>query len=125
MSDERMEGDMGAPLLRLGVRLVNRTVVITAVGDIDIATAPTLRAELLRQVDADVDTVILDLSKVAFMDSSGLGVVIAAVNRTTSRGIRFSVVCPAGKLRRIFEITGVATRVAMSDSLDMAMGAPA
>jgi anti-sigma B factor antagonist len=116
---------MAAPLLRLDVRLVDRAVVITADGEIDIATAPTLRAELLRQVDADVETVILDLCKVTFMDSSGLGVVIAALNRTTSRGSRFSVVCPAGKLRRIFEITGVASRVAMSDSLDAALAAPA
>ncbi|MET0512813.1 MAG: STAS domain-containing protein [Thermoleophilaceae bacterium] len=79
--------------------------MLSVEGEIDIFTAPRLISVLNQAVTDAVHSVIVDLSAVGFMDSTGLALLINAHRRLTRRQKGFAVVCPAGPLRRVFEIT--------------------
>jgi len=65
-------------------------VIVAAEGEIDMSTSPALR-EQLRAPDAQAPTVVLDLSAVTFMDSSGLGVIVGQHKRSREQSFRFAV----------------------------------
>jgi anti-sigma B factor antagonist len=74
-------------------------------GEVDIATAAKLISVLNSSVADAIKSVIVDLSRVGFMDSTGLALLINANRRLSLRRKGFAVVCPPGSLRRVFEIT--------------------
>ena len=74
-------------------------------GELDIATAPRLISVLNQAVQDVLHSLVVDLSKCGFMDSTGLALLINAHRRLTRRSKGFAVVCPPGPLRRVFEIT--------------------
>jgi anti-sigma B factor antagonist len=74
-------------------------------GEVDIASASRLITVLNSSVADAIKSVIVDLSHVGFMDSTGLALLINANRRLTLRRKGFAVVCPPGPLRRVFEIT--------------------
>jgi anti-sigma B factor antagonist len=74
-------------------------------GELDIATAPRLISILNRSVQDALRSLVVDLSDVDFMDSTGLALLINAHRRLTRRSKGFAVVCPPGPLWRVFEIT--------------------
>ena len=79
--------------------------VLFVEGEIDVASAPRLIAALNEAVAEAARSVIIDLTSVGFMDSTGLALLINAHRRLAIRRKGFAVVCPAGPLRRVFEIT--------------------
>jgi anti-sigma B factor antagonist len=74
-------------------------------GEVDIATASRLISVLNSSVAEAIRSVVVDLSRVGFMDSTGLALLINANRRLSLRRKGFAVVCPPGPLRRVFEIT--------------------
>jgi anti-sigma B factor antagonist len=74
-------------------------------GEVDIASASRLITVLNSSVADAIKSVIVDLSHVGFMDSTGLALLINANRRLTLRRKGFAVICPPGPLRRVFEIT--------------------
>lgn len=79
--------------------------VVRVCGDIDISTAPGLRAALDRP---DTDHMVVDLRGVAFLDSTGLGVLVGALKRLRRRGGSLKVVADrGGRVRRLFELTNL------------------
>jgi anti-sigma B factor antagonist len=74
-------------------------------GELDIATAPRLISVLNQAVQDVLHSLVVDLSKCGFMDSTGLALLINAHRRLARRSKGFAVVCPPGPLRRVFEIT--------------------
>lgn len=74
-------------------------------GEVDIATASRLISVLNSSVAEAIKAVVVDLTAVGFMDSTGLALLINANRRLTLRRKGFAVVCPPGSLRRVFEIT--------------------
>jgi anti-sigma B factor antagonist len=91
----------------LAVERVSRDDVelVSVEGEIDVGTASRLIG-LLNQLVLDARrSVVIDLSAVDFMDSTGLALLINAQRRLTRRSKGFAVVCPPGPLLRVFEIT--------------------
>jgi anti-sigma B factor antagonist len=73
-------------------------------GELDIATAPRMIAAL-NESFARLDLpLIVDLSNVDFMDSTGLALMMNAYRRVKRRGQGFAIVCPGGPISRVFEI---------------------
>jgi anti-anti-sigma factor len=79
--------------------------VLRVEGELDCATAPRLLSVLNQSVADAARSVIVDLTFVGFMDSTGLALLINAHRRLTRKRKGFAVVCPAGPLRRVFELT--------------------
>jgi anti-sigma B factor antagonist len=74
-------------------------------GEVDLHVAPELRDRLTIAIDGGADYVVLDLSRVTFIDSMALGVLLAALKRLRPTGGELRLVVPDNDLRRIFEIT--------------------
>jgi anti-sigma B factor antagonist len=73
-------------------------------GELDIATAPRMIAAL-NEAFAELSTpLVVDLSSVDFMDSTGLALLMNAHRRVRRRGQGFAIVCPGGPISRVFEI---------------------
>lgn len=91
--------------------------VVTASGELDVATAPQLRAYLHGLVDEGASTVVVDLSDVGFLDSTTLGVLISVHKRLAESGGVVELVIPHTRLLRIFQITGLDRVFTIHDSL--------
>lgn len=81
------------------------TRVITLHGPIDVSRAMELRDLLGAQIDSPAARVLLDLSDVPLIDSSGIGILVTAHRRAAEQGARFALAGPAGAVARVFEMT--------------------
>ena len=78
--------------------------LLSVEGELDIATAPRMIAAL-SEAFAELSTpLVVDLSSVDFMDSTGLALLMNAYRRVRRRGQGFAIVCPGGPISRVFEI---------------------
>jgi anti-sigma B factor antagonist len=92
-------------------------------GEIDIATSPRLIAALNEAVTDSVGGMVVDLTAVEFMDSTGLVLLVRAQRRMRKRGRGFAVVCPDGPVRRIFVITDMVGTLGVSPTREAALAA--
>jgi anti-sigma B factor antagonist len=93
--------------------------VIAATGELDLSGAAALEAEIESlTADPDLGTVVLDLSGLEFMDSSGLRTIVLADMRAREAGRRFVLVWGPETVHRVFEITRMSDRLDFVDSLE-------
>jgi anti-anti-sigma factor len=76
-------------------------------GELDLASAPALEARIERLCVEGASVVVLDLSKLGFMDSTGLQAVLAATKRCERDGLELLLTGATGAVQRLFELTGV------------------
>jgi anti-sigma B factor antagonist len=100
------------------VRRVRGWSVIEITGDLDMATAPALRQVILQQLSQGTRYVAVDLTGADFIDSSGLGVLVAALKRVRTHDGELAVVCPDPRLRRSFELTELVSVLGLRDTAD-------
>jgi anti-sigma B factor antagonist len=100
-------------------------VVLVAGGEIDYAASPQLSERIADHVNAGAHHLVLDVSKVTFIDSTAIGVLVGAVMRMREHRVEgsLSVVCDPDNRRvlRIFEIAGVDSMIALHDSREEAL----
>jgi anti-sigma B factor antagonist len=101
------------PLLSIAVTSSNGTRVVAVAGDLDIATVPELACELGKLEQCNVT---VDLTRVTFVDSSGLRCILEARNRIDGDGYTMVVRGASRIVRRAFEITGLDTVLLVADS---------
>ena len=94
-------------LLRVDSTCEADTATITAEGEVDLATVNTLRTALTRAMQQGAAHVTLNLDKVTYIDSSGLGTLIGAHKRLASSGGTLVVRCSQARVLRLFTITGL------------------
>jgi len=80
---------------------------IEAQGEIDVATAPELRDALYRLIDRGEKDICVDMKGVTFIDSSGLGALVASLKRARQGDADITITNLAGASRKVFEITGL------------------
>ncbi|MEU1886699.1 STAS domain-containing protein [Micromonospora sp. WMMD987] len=88
------------PLGVLGVEHLDGVAVVTAAGDLDIATGDDLHGALAEAVDADRH-VVVDLVRVHLIDSTALGVLVRARQEARHRGRRLSLAGPSRFVRTV------------------------
>lgn len=83
--------------------------VVEVAGELDLHSAPQLRAELVRAVEnnASPPRVVVDLSGVTFLDSTGVGVLVGALKRARQANGSLHFCGAQPRVRRVFEITGL------------------
>jgi anti-sigma B factor antagonist len=95
--------------------------VVALSGEIDAHSAPRLGSRLFGLAEEGKTGVIVDLSEVTFMDSTGLGVLVNALRHFSLRHARMVLVCPTDRLLRPFEITGLAGHLPIFDTREHAL----
>jgi anti-sigma B factor antagonist len=93
-------------------------VRLVLTGDLDLATAAEGEAAIIAAEENQPPLLILDLSELEFMDSTGLRVVISAASRARDDKRRLVLVKGPEVIQRVFEITRLAERLDMVDSVD-------
>jgi anti-sigma B factor antagonist len=83
------------------------TPVLEAQGEIDVASAPEFHASLADLIGQDPDIVIVDMSGVTFIDSTGLGVLVAAEKEMREGGHDLRLVVTQPQIIRLLELTGL------------------
>lgn len=81
--------------------------VIKVVGEIDVYTAPKLREVIVAAIDKGNKKLIVDIEAVAFLDSTGLGVLVGALKKVRADNGSLDIICTSDRLLRIFSITGL------------------
>jgi anti-anti-sigma factor len=97
-----------ADQLRIDVRQDSGRVILTLVGELDMASS-----ELLEQAVASEDVlgesmVVLDLQQLQFIDSTGLRVILTTLDRCRERGQEFAITPGSEQVQRLLSVTGVA-----------------
>jgi len=82
-----------------------RTQVISISGEIHVSTAPEFSERLNHAIALGKTNVVLDLSRVSFIDSTGLSVLLNGLRRVRRAKGRMIVVCDNPTVLRLFEIT--------------------
>lgn len=90
---------------RIEVEPSRDVVRVVPVGELDLATADKLREEIDRLHVAGFNRLVLDLSKLRFMDSTGLRLVLETNARARDDGWTFSLVRGPEAVQRLFEVT--------------------
>ncbi|MEO8698098.1 MAG: STAS domain-containing protein, partial [Acidimicrobiales bacterium] len=90
--------------------------VVDITGDLDMATAPALRTLVVQLLSTGARLIAIDLTAADFMDSTGLGMLVAALKRVRTHDGELVVICPEPRLRRIFELTELVTVFGLRDS---------
>lgn len=80
-------------------------VIMSVSGDIDTFAAPDFKDELFRCLDSGNGRIIIDMTGSSFIDSTGLGVLVAGAKRAREREL--AIVCENATLGRIFAIVGL------------------
>ena len=99
----------------------DRTHVVAPTGEIDAVTSPTLGRHLLALAEEGKTGLIVDLSKVTFIDSTGIGVLINTVRQVSHRHGHLVLVCPTERILRPFEVTGLTDRLVITASREEAV----
>lgn len=84
------------------------TVAIAVQGELEITTAPRFKQLLVQAVDQHKRGIVVDFSGLSFIDSTALGVLIAAQRRMQDDA-RLAIVCTHPQVLNVFEITGIDT----------------
>jgi anti-sigma B factor antagonist len=86
-----------------------RTRVLATAGEIHVTTAPDLSDRLNAAIDAGRTRLVLDFTELAFIDSTGLSVLLAALRRLAPQDGALVLVCTNPTVLRLFEITRLDT----------------
>ncbi|MCD0450608.1 STAS domain-containing protein [Actinocorallia sp. API 0066] len=94
--------------------------VINVEGEIDVYTAPKLREKLIDLVNKGKFHLLVDMEKVEFLDSTGLGVLVGGLKRVRAHDGSLELVCTQERILKIFRITGLTKVFGIHDSIDEA-----
>lgn len=100
----------------LVARRVNESLEVVIAGELDMAATFKLEPELDRLLDApDLRRLECDLAGVSFVDSSGLGLLLALRERAQDRGVAMTIVSVSARMQRILDVSGIGTVLAEAE----------
>jgi anti-sigma B factor antagonist len=108
--------------LAIDVRHGQGHAIVTAGGEIDLSTVTRLRERLFELVASGRPQVV-DLDRVSFIDSAGLGALIGTANRAAAHGGSVYAACGRQKIRELFRLAGLDCRIPLARTLDEALAA--
>ena len=97
-----------------------RAGVIVAEGEIDLAAAPRLREAMTDHLAAGRVHLLMDLTSVTFIDSTGLGVLVGAAKKTGGLGGSLRIVCTNDRVLRLLAITGISRSMTVLPTVEEA-----
>jgi anti-sigma B factor antagonist len=97
--------------------------VIDVRGEIDMYTAPRLRELLIDLVSRGSYQLVVNLDKVGFLDSTGLGVLVGGLRRVRAHDGSLDLVCTQQRILKIFRVTGLTEVFGIYETVDQAIAA--
>jgi anti-sigma B factor antagonist len=97
--------------------------VVDVEGEIDVYTAPRLRELLIDLVNKNNYQLVVNMEKVEFLDSTGLGVLVGGLKRVRAHDGSLDLVCTQERILKIFRITGLTKVFGIHETVDVAIAA--
>lgn len=92
--------------MQISIRRVNNATIVDVSGDIDLANSPEMRKALLHEVRDDrKPRVVLNLSQVRYIDSSGVASLVEGLKASRDSGSRFILVGLSGAAREVLQLS--------------------
>ena len=118
-----MHGAGGFVDLKLGHYTKDGIEVVDVGGEIDIYTAPRLRELLIDLVSKNSYQLVINMDKVEFLDSTGLGVLVGGLKRVRAHDGSLDLVCAQERILKIFKITGLTKVFGIHQTVNQAIAA--
>lgn len=109
--------DVGGIELFAKVKEVGGCPVVELKGEIDLSTSPVFKEKLYEIIDSGKKDIIIDMEGLEFMDSTGLGVLVATLKKTSLEGGTIRLVCSKRNIVKVFTITGLDKVFSIYDNL--------
>ena len=109
--------------LKLGHYAKDGIEVIDVQGEIDMYTVPRLRELVIDLVSKGSYRLVVNLDKVGFLDSTGLGVLVGGLRRVRVHDGSLDLVCTQQRILKIFRITGLMEVFGIYETVDQAIAA--
>lgn len=102
----------------IDVKETESVLAVKVNGEIDAYTAPQLREKLFPLSEKEGVKMVVDLSEVNYMDSTGLGVFVGVFKNVRAHNGEFKIVGLSDRLQRLFEITGLADIIDINSQIE-------
>jgi anti-sigma B factor antagonist len=112
-----------AELIELTTAPEGDVVVVSVAGELDLTTATAADTELAKAVGSGADSVVVDLSRVHFLGSSGLRVLLNVRDQARQDGVDLRLVCEQRAVLHPLEVTGLAPDFQIHESVPAAIAA--
>lgn len=100
----------------------NEILIVTLIGELDHSSAEEVRIRIDDRIDRDdISKVILNFSKVTFMDSSGIGAVVGRYKKIKNKGGNLLIAETSKNVDRIFELAGLYKLIEKYNTVDEAV----
>ena len=97
--------------------------VVAVSGEVDVYSAPELKQSLTGLLHAGAKSVVVDLTEVAFLDSTGLGALVEVRAAASESGGALPIVCSQERILKLFTITGLDGVFSIYSNVDEALAA--
>ncbi len=98
--------------------------IVTVAGELDLYTAPDLREAISGLIREGTYHLVTDLTRVEFLDSTGLGVLVSARKKIIAHDGSLQLVCNQDRLLKLFRLTGLINVFAIHDTVEAATAGP-
>jgi anti-sigma B factor antagonist len=95
--------------LSLSASSTGTQTILLVRGEVDVHSAPVLQSRLAEILDSGQQSVVVDLSGLSFIDSTGLGALVQTRNHAQQAGAVLRLVCNSERMLKLFRITGLDT----------------
>ena len=93
--------------LQITVRRSGDVAIIDLAGEVDAYTSARFREVMMDIIEDGGEKLVVGLTRVDYIDSSGLGALVGGLKRTSERNGRIILICDRSQVRKVFEITGL------------------
>ncbi len=110
--------------MQISARRVDKTTIFDVSGDIDLANSPEIRKALLREVKENrTPKVVMNLSKVRYIDSSGVASLVEGLKASRDAGSRFILYGLSATAREVLQLSRLLKIFEVYDNEEQAMAA--
>lgn len=108
--------------MQLYFKTVNKTLIVSFVGEMDHHTSEDIRDKIDRYIDNNmIKNIIFDFSGISFMDSAGIGVIIGRYKKVSPSGGKIAIVNAIPQVKRIMEISGIFKIAEVFENIEKAL----
>ena len=109
--------------MQISARQFDKTTILDITGDIDLANSPEIRKAVLREVrEHRTPRVVMNLSKVRYIDSSGVASLVEGLKASRDLGLRFILFGLSPSAREVLQLSRLLKIFEVYDNEDQALG---
>ncbi|HOJ50793.1 MAG TPA: STAS domain-containing protein [Spirochaetota bacterium] len=107
--------------MEINQRTANDVVILDINGEIDLYNAPDIKDTIKNLIDSGKRQVIINLEKVSYIDSSGIGVLISSLSNLKKVGGALKIINVYASVKKVFELTKLTSFFEIYDSEEEAL----